>query len=300
MDLSLEEQRKQKFNEALEREYVGCLFDVDGTLKARGERAIGAIMLEKLAQLSIQSPMAVCTGRNLNLSYEKVATIFNHSSDPLYCQTNWFMICENGAIGYYFEQVDKVYKEMYRVPYPYDENHRQKVMGLIKSKLEGKLGKAYLNEISLALVPVGAEHDDLETVKQASAEIANVSREVLIDMDPKRALVIADAVMGVNIFPRDGNKERGIKELSKFLLEKRGIAVDPEAKDLVCVGDQPQPGGNDEVFLNGKIGTPFTAEEVHPENLLPLPIYDEAGNIIKGPEATLSLISRLKFKHNVI
>ena len=76
--------------------------------------------------------------------------------------------------------------------------------------------------------------------------------------------------------------------------------MDTEVKDLVCIGDQPQPGGNDEKFLGGHYGTPFTVGDMHPENILPLPVYDDAENILSGPEATLNLILKLKFKTNLI
>ena len=300
MDLTLEEQRKRSFAEALERLYVGCVFDVDGTLKARGEKFIPAFMLDNLAKLSMQIPMALSTGRNLHLAYEKIAPVFTHADDPVYCQLNWFLICENGSIGYYYEQVEKKYKEMYRVAYPYDENHRQMLLNKIKSALEGKISEAYLNNISIVFSPLSRGQADPETVKADSAAIARIAKGIVRDLDPKGALLVGDAGLAINIYPREGNKEHGLYELAKFLKEKRGINVDTEIKDLVCFGDQPQPGGNDEVFLNGHYGTPFTVGDVHPVNLLPLPVYDEAGNIIKGPEATLGLITRLKFRTNLM
>ena len=172
MDLNLEEQRKQQFLKALDREYVGCVFDVDGTLKARGEDVIPAAMLDTLAKLSMQIPMAIASGRNLQLAYEKIAPVFTHAQDPLYCQLNWFLICENGAIGYYFEQVDRKYKEMYRVPYPYDEKHREMVFSKVKSALEGRTSEAYMNNISLVFSPLSRGKADPETVKRESDEIA--------------------------------------------------------------------------------------------------------------------------------
>lgn len=300
MDLNLEEQRKQQFSEALQREYVGCVFDVDGTLKERGEKFIPAFMLDTLAKMSMQIPMALSTGRNLHLAYEKIAPVFTHAGDPIFCQLNWFLICENGAIGYYFEQVEKKYKEMYRVAYPYDEDHRQMVYTKVKAALEGKLSEAYLNNVSIVFSPLNRNTADPEIVKQESAEIARIAHEIVRDLDPKGALLVGDAGLAINIYPRDGNKEYGLFELGKFLREKRGINIDPEVKDLVCFGDQPQPGGNDEIFLNGHFGTPFTVGDLHPANVLPLPVYDDAGQIMKGPEATMSLITRLKFRTNLM
>lgn len=297
---SLEEQRKLVYKDLLAKPYVGCVFDIDGTLIERGQGVIPAFVSQTLAKMGMTMPMAVCTGRSLKLTYEKIAPIFSHAGDPSYCQMNLLLICENGSIGYYYEPVDKIYKEMYRVEFPYESGRRESIFTEIKNALDGKTSAAYMNEVSMVFSPLSRHSGDAETMAKESAELAQLARLVLDKTDPKHVLRIGDAGIAINIFPYKGNKERGLVELAKFLREKRGINIGDKVEELVCVGDQPGPQGNDELFLDGNFGTPFTVGEVHPTNVLPVPVYDpETGSILKGPEATMSLIGQLQFRNEL-
>ncbi len=297
MSQELEEKRRAAFTEALKQTYVGCLFDIDGTLTVRGDEFIPAFMHETLAGLSMSVPVAICTARNLTDTYEKMAQIFIHASDPAVCQQNWIFICENGSIGYFYDKADKQYKEFYRIPYPYSETHRDDLFKRINAALAGKLSNSFKKEIGMVFRPMGEDDKDQEALAARSREIAKIIEQQLEIVDPKRALKIGDSGIGVNVFPYNGNKEQGTLYFAKFIREKLGMNIGEDAKELVVVGDQPGPYGNDELFLNGKYGTPFTVGEVHPENLLPLPVYDlQSNTILKGPEGTIYLLQQLHFK----
>jgi hydroxymethylpyrimidine pyrophosphatase-like HAD family hydrolase len=296
IDAQLSEKRN-KFNEALEKTYAGCVFDIDGTLTVRGDEYIPAFMHEILGRLSLSVPMATCSARSLEHAYEKMAPVFTKSPNPPLCQSNWVLICENGSIGFRFNAATKQYEEFYRVTYPYSPEHRETLYAKIRSAMGNKLGVSYMNRVSLVFRPVDALDPDREAVAARSAELSKICSEQLFYMDPKKLLTVGDSGLGVNVFPAAGNKERGTLEFAKYLAEEKGISIDPNARELVVVGDQPQPGGNDETFLNGKFGTPFTVGDAHANSLYPLPVFDSRSDkIMRGPEATTYLLQHLKFK----
>jgi hypothetical protein len=219
------------------------------------------------------------------------------AGDPATCQQNFIFICENGCIGYFYDKEAREYKEFYRIPYPYAEAHRDNLFSRINSALGNKIGLSFKKEVGMVFRPVNLDDTDREALAARSREVAKIIEGVLAVADPKGALKIGDSGIGVNVFPYTGNKEQGTLMFAKFIREKLGMNVDENAKELVTVGDQPGPYGNDETFLNGKYGTPFTVGETHPENLLPLPVYDLSTNtVLKGPEGTIYLLKNLKFK----
>jgi hypothetical protein len=73
------------------------------------------------------------------------------------------------------------------------------------------------------------------------------------------------------------------------------LTIGSEAREILIVGDQPCVGCNDEKLLEGKWGTPFTAEHINPGKPYPIPVFSEKGEILKGPTATLSLLESAKF-----
>jgi hydroxymethylpyrimidine pyrophosphatase-like HAD family hydrolase len=297
MSPNLEEERKKKFTKALQNTYTGCIFDIDGTLTVRGDEFIPAYMHDLLGKLCLSVPMATCSARSFSHALDKMAPLFMKSPNPPVCQKNWILICENGSVGYRYDSTGKKYEEFYRIPYPYAESHRESLYAKIKSSLGAKLGASFINEVSLVFRPLNVEDPDREAVSVRSAEIAKVCEEILFSMDPKRLLKVGDAGIGVNVFPVAGDKEQGILRFAQYLTENMGLNFGPEAREIAVVGDQAQPDGNDEIFLNGKYGTPFTVGNLHPDNVFPLPVYNlEDGKVMTGPEATTYLLQHLKYK----
>jgi len=281
----------------MERTYAGCLFDIDGTLTVRGDEFIPVYMHEILANMCLSVPMAVCSARRLSHAYEKMAVIFTKSDSPQVCQENWVLICENGSIGYIYNTPKGKYEEFYRVPYPYDDAHRKNLFNSLNNVLEGKLSSSFLNEVGMVFRPANLDDPDREALAARSHELAAIATGQLSKSDPKGCLKIGDSAIGINIFPYQGNKEYGTLQFAKYLRDTKGINVEADAKELVVVGDQPQPLGNDETFLNGKYGTPFTVGMTHPDNIEPLPVYDLVnGRVLTGPEGTKYLLNNLKFR----
>lgn len=291
----LETQRKLKFKEILTQNYVGCLFDIDGTLTVRGDEFLPSFMLKPLAEMALQIPMGVCTARRLSHAYEKLKPIFEQSPDPLLTQSNWLLICENGGIGYVFNPLKKDYEEFFRVDFGYDQKTKIKIFEDIKTALKDKVEISFYNEVSLVFRPHRCDDSDREALAKRSHELASLIKQILPKVDPKNVLRIGDSGIGVVVFCADGNKEHGTKIFAKYLQNKFGISFNPKLSEIVVVGDQPIPDGNDEFFLDGKFGTPFTVGEIHQDNLLPLPVLTSDNKIIKGPAGTLTLLKQLQF-----
>ncbi len=289
------DKQKEAFQQALQQTYTACIFDIDGTLTVRGDEFIPAFLQPKLAELSMTVPMAVCTARRLQHAHDKLAPLFYHAVDPLKCQANWMLVCENGAVGYVFDPQKKGYSECFREVYPYRDAVPNPFFNHLNSRLKDKFGVSFMNVVSMIFRPPleGLSSDE---VLHRSREIALAIQGELPQFDPKGLLAVGDSGIGANIFPKNSNKERGILEFAKSIAAGRGYRISPEAREIVAVGDQPEPLGNDETFLDGTYGTPFTVGEIHPENLLPLPVFDKSGKILNGPEATLFLLEQLHFR----
>ncbi len=296
MDTNLEQVRKRNFEEAMGQTYAGCLFDIDGTLTVWGEEVVPAYLQQPLADISMKVPMGVCTGRRLHHALEAIEPIFMKAANPTYCQSNWLLFCDSGGIGYRFDAEKKEYVELYRIEQPYNTARREMIFYQLKKAVGKKASRCDINEISMAFVPYYTFDMGAARIMEQSRRVREIIEEQLPLVDPKGALRVADAGNGVNVFPLNGDKENGTMAFANYLRSFRGYVIGEDIKEIAVIGDQPIPKGNDEVFLNGKFGTPFTVGKPHPENVIPLPVFDNEGKNLEGPEAVAALISRMKFR----
>ncbi len=303
---NLEEQRQKAYEVALQKSYLGCLFDLDGTLTVRGEHTIPAGLQEIFREKASEIPLAICTGRNFEFASSLILPIFTEAPDSLQCQENCVFICENGSVGYFYDRKSQKYREFYNLSFPYPEATRIALYERLLYVLQDKVGTHDLNNYTLVFRAKSDDGVSKEVIAERSHEMAKIISAELTISDPDQLLTFGDSGIGVIVFRRDGNKDRGVREFAKFLQEQRGIDLS-DLKELVVVGDQPGPGGNDEAFLAGVYGTPFTVGETHPEHLLPLPVYEKfdqqmteaAAKILQGPEGTEALLRQLHFRTDV-
>lgn len=279
----------------LDKIYLGALFDVDGTLADKETEVIPDYLGEYLADFSTKVPVAICTGRRLDLLTDKMGPIWKYAVDINKCKGNWIFICENGAIGYKFDVETEDYNEFYRVSFPISEERRVELFNALKKAMEGKIGHCYMNKVTLVFAPSSRGSGNSELMRQESREMALIADPIIKEFDPSGEIAIGDSGIAINIIPKKGDKDRGILEFGNYLKENRGLELSEDMKELVCVGDQPGPGCNDELFLSGKYGTPFTVGEKHPLNEVPSAVVDKEGHTIKGPRGTLYLLRNLNF-----
>jgi len=292
------QQQKLAFTDAMKRQYAGAIFDIDGTLTVRGDEFIPAFMIDALATLSLNLPIAVCTGRRLDQALDRISPIFMRSKNPLYSQVQWVLICENGSVGYYFDEKTKKYIQFHKVDYPYPEEQRQELFHKLKEKFSDKTDECFMNEVSMVFRPLYRQDPDREALRKRSYELGVLLQEAVSLMDPKKLISVSEAGIGVNISPANGDKDKGVLAFAKFLREQRGYQIDAEARDILVVGDQPGALGNDRKFLNGVYGTPFTVGDTVMGKVWPLPVFEMHGDKrLIGPEGTLSLLQQVKFRN---
>ena len=270
------------------------MLDVDGTLTDQKKETIPDYLGRFLADFSETTPLAICTGRRLDLLTSKMDPVWKHAKDLNRCKKNWMFFCENGAIGYEYDAELNDYRDFYSVNFPFSEEKRVQLFERLKSAMEGKISQAYMNNVTLVFAPVSRGSGDLELTAKESHELAEIASPIIQEFDSKGAITIGDSGMAINIVPRDGDKDRAVYQYGQYLQRKFRFNMSENFKEIVCVGDQPQPGCNDEKFLSGKYGTPFTVGEVYPENESLNVVTDNDGNILKGPRGTLYLLQNLK------
>lgn len=281
--------QRRLFYEALKNNYKACVFDVDGTLTETTTDAIPPALLDKLSLLSKNGRCALCTGRRFGRAYEILEKLLEERPE---LKRNWYFICENGSIGYRYDTEKEQYIEFYRIDYPYGEDHRKRLIDELGKALKGVMNQIHVAEVALAISSKSRWQGPKDIVKKECDEMVARTIPVLKKMDTENLLVVCNAGNAINILHKDGNKDYGVKSLYNFLVQQKGMTNHSE---IVCIGDQGQPGGNDETFLSGSCGTSFTVGNGHPLNVIPLPVFDNEGNVVFGPNATLNLISRLQF-----
>lgn len=292
------QQQKFAFADAINRIYAGAIFDIDGTLTVRGDEFIPGFMIDALAELSLNVPIAVCTGRRLDQALDRIAPIFTRSKNPIYSEAQWVFICENGSVGYYFDEVNKKYIEFHRVNYPYTEEQRHIMFNALKERFSDKTDECFMNEVSMVFRPLFRQDPNREALRKRSYELGVLLTDAVAEFDPKRLLSVSEAGIGVNISPVNGDKDKGVLAFAKFLREQKGYAIDEEARDILVVGDQPGSIGNDRMFLNGVYGTPFTVGDTVKGKIWPLPVFGRhSTERLIGPQGTLSLLQQVKFRN---
>ena len=103
--------------------------------------------------------------------------------------------------------------------------------------------------------------------------------------------------LGCLICPANGDKDRGILEFKKFLESKRNInfANDKHIRDILVIGDNPQKGGNDHYFLNGKYGTAFSVSDQYNKKFFKMPyvVKNKKRDLLFNSEGSLYLLKYL-------
>ncbi len=285
----------EDFKSALQQKFAGCIFDIDGTLTEIGEELIPEYLCKTLGELSLEVPMAVCSGRLLKGALKRVSGIFAASTDPEKCRKNWLIFVENGAIGYAYDAASSEYKEFFRATYPYSEEHRQQLFTHLCEVFQSRLKSFAQGNIGFNFSPSGYGEIRGEALAEECKILALDMMEAIKKFDPEQLLTAGASGIGVLVYPKNGSKDNGVREFGNFLRSK-GFSVSKECREIVAVGDQPGECGNDRSFLNGTLGTPFTVGASVKNSLYPLAVYDLiTRDTLKGAKATDYLVKNLRF-----
>ncbi|MFH1720500.1 MAG: HAD hydrolase family protein [Patescibacteria group bacterium] len=249
--------------------FKAVLFDIDGTLTNLGERGIPADLEAKLNELIDRGiPVAVCSGRHHPDSI--VNRLGNIQPEK------WILIAENGSVGYHFKEGE--WKEFYRVPWPKNSIPKDELAEILQSKMA--FSKFFNNPSTLIMRPGEALEVSLAELERL-CDLYQLEIEKIFKERGETGLNINNSKIGIIINPSGGDKDCGIIEYAKYL----GIEND---KEILCIGDQPSEGDNDQYFLNGKHGTPYSVGE---EAGNASTVEDENGNTLYGPAGTLRILN---------
>lgn len=264
------------------------MFDIDGTLTEIGSNEIPISLAKRLAELSLRIPLAFATGRNLNHIIGKMGQILAHSTDPGTTRKNWYVICENGAAGFFYNLDKWDYEEFYRINW--DENliNRAELKKALEEALKDLIDSMEMRTTQFLIRPK-KEGMTIEEINILTAKITQISREILVKFPNSDQFEVLDSSIAVHISPKNANKDQGIKRFTKFLEEKLGLDTGESARNIMVVGDQAAPGRNDYALLKGDYGTPFTVGDASSDSKWPLQVLN-GEKILTGPMATLYLL----------
>lgn len=273
-------------------DFKAAMFDFDGTVTPEGVHYPDREMVGALVQLAGLMPVAFCTGRQLE-SFEE------HAGSELISGlgNNLYLIAENGSVGYYFNAESGKFEEFYRVNWPSSFIDREELMEKLNTAVQ-EYGEVYHDAHRVIIVlrtkqaNMPVEKRDIKVINQLSGKIFEIVKKFLHDIDPEyeNYIHVGNSGIGVVLCPANGDKDNGILEFGRYLNKNRGISFAPEFRKIMVVGDRPEKGGNDHLFLNGKYGTPFTVGAVIGKNEFPKPVFDANGQRLLHDKGTLHLI----------
>lgn len=273
------------------------MFDFDGTITSPGNYAPPQNMVDVLVSVAKKVPISCCTGRQLE-SFEEhalkalIEEIPQHELEGFL--ENLYLVAENGAVGYFFNTELDRFEEYYSVSWPSHFIERKVLMDTLNEAIK-EYGVVYYKKHKIVVVmrTNGHTSGDIRLINGLSDEIYEIAKSVLHSFDPnyEEFLHIGNSGIGVVIGPANGDKDRGVEEFAKYLATK-GLSFSDDAREILVIGDQPQKGGNDHFFLNGRLGTPYCVGEI-PNGLdFPKPVLDENGKALKHTEGTIYLLEK--------
>ncbi len=282
-------------------DFKAAMFDFDGTLTEKGQYVPHRDMANALFSLSQKMPIGFCTGRQLESFrghvLEELLEQIDSAHHDLFLK-NLFLFGENGAIGYFFNTEIKDFEEFYRVDWPDSFIDEDKLRGLLDEAVKG-VGEVYYNAhrvvVVIRTVLHYMEERDIEKVHALSDELYKITVSTLKSISPdfERYVHVGNSGIGIVVCPADGDKDTGIQKFANFLRENQDFDIGKKAREIVVVGDRPQPSGNDHYFLKGEFGTPYSVGSLIKNSKHPLPVLDDSGQRLLHARGTIHLINSI-------
>ncbi|MFT7183951.1 MAG: HAD superfamily hydrolase (TIGR01484 family) [Oceanicoccus sp.] len=276
-------EQKRAYEKAMNRSYKAAAFDVDGTITEFAKLTIPDSLLATFEQIPLDVPLAICTGRPIEFIHRKMDAICNATRNPAEQRRRWWIIAENGGAGYYFDEKTEEYVQFFDIKWPVERIEMEVLVAYLKDKLGGHVNILKRKHTVVVIYPKWM-YLFPHIVKRESRRNSNKIRKVLKDMGLSNLLSSQDSGLGTLIVPKESGKGNAIRHFAK----KLGIPM----KQILCVGDSPQSGGNDEDFMSGHFGTPFNVGPLTKKNY-PLPVLDARGVRLTGPQGTEALLKQV-------
>ncbi len=279
----------------LDREFVACMFDYDGTLIERGYRMpLPEYMPELLQETSRKTYTAICTARPFPAIFKHAHQILGDHFDEL--KRHWVWICEGGGVGYTYDEEAQDFKEFYRVPWPEDVIPLTRFSELVRSTFDGHVSEIDVHESVIILRPHHLSTLSVSEIISSCDVLQRMGVDLIEELGLQAKIRLGNSALGVIFCSADADKDRGIYEFGKYL-ESKGLAVTEPFRNIICFGDRPGKYGNDEHFLNGRYGTPVNVGDEKDDHALLYVVHDDTATRLIGPRATAHLLRQLHFKN---
>ncbi len=284
---------KKPLDDILQREFVACMFDYDGTLVERGYRIpLPSFMPELLQDISRRSFMAVCTARPFSAAFKHAHDMLGKHFDEL--KKKWVWICENGAVGYAYDQALDDFMPFYRVPWPEDVISLGRFSGAVHDAFDTHVSEIQVCEGVIILRPADLSTISLDQMSFRCETLERMGLDLIADLELEGKIRLGNSSLGIIFYGAEADKDRGALEFGKYLIEK-GVTLHEPFRDIICFGDRAMKYGNDEYFLSGKFGTPVNVGEEVLDKPDLASVYDHSGDRLMGPRATSYLLRQLRF-----
>lgn len=267
--------------------FSAAIFDYDGTLTERSYSSVPPAELQYIfQQFSGKIPLAICSARILPQMLEKLELLLGDRYLEL--RKYWTLFVENGGAGYRFDGSDFV--EFYRVQWPENIFPRKKFDQLVNNFFSPKVDHISMNQSCYIFRPFGWNKLNSQELLRQCNELEKEAHKFFVQSGGDQFLQLGNSSMGIIFCLKDGDKDRGVQEFGKL------FGMRPPYREIVVVGDRPADFGNDRVFLNGKLATPFSVGEMVSGSIYPSPVLDENSKRLIGPLATAFLLKKLEFR----
>lgn len=283
----------QRFRDRLTRSYVACMFDYDGTLVERGfSMPVPAYVPPVLRSVTQKAYMAVCSARPFENAVQHAQNLLGYDFESV--RHRWLWFCENGGVGYAYNTDSEQYEEFYRVAWPTHIMPRDKFENLVTSLYEKEVQEIDFHESIIIVRPKNLETMSAEAVWEECDRLEVMGLKLLRDHGLEGEIRFGNSHLGVMFFNPTADKDRAVQEFGMYL-KNHGVNIDEPYSEIACFGDQPGPHGNDEQFLSGRFGTPFTVGESISEKDALSSVCDSAGDVMYGPRATIYALENLSY-----
>ena len=293
---------KNPFRKIDFKKFKALMVDFDGTITEKGVNQIDPGIVKEFARLlKADFPVAICTGRQLDSFKRRIKPLHEYLEKHrlLSKLKNLYLIAENGAIGYYYDPTTKRYKIFHKADWPKDFPKKKFETGLIKATK--KFARLLDHKIPIVLRPKDMELNVHDTYKMSDEIYKSILKYIkkFPYKNTRKIMHVGNSGLGCLVCPANADKDSGIKAFHDFLFTKRDVQFnkkDKHIREIIVVGDNPQKGGNDHYFLNGKYGTAFSVCERCREKFFKMPylVRDEKGKLLFNNKGTLFLVKRLK------
>lgn len=267
---------------AMKRDYKAVAFDVDGTITEFAKFSIPDYLLETMEKIPLDIQLVICTGRPLDFIKNKMDKICNFTQNPEEQRRRWWIVSENGGAGYYYDAQSEGYVQFYNIDWPEEVD-----VPTLVAHLKDKLGRRIqIFERNKTLIVIYRKWMYLfpRLVKLESARVTKIITTILKRRNWDGFLLAQNTGLGTVVLSKKSGKGQAIKRLARKL--------NVPMKQILCIGDNPQPGGNDEDFLSGQFGTPFSVGKII-KKTYPLPVLDERHVHLSGPKGTNELLEQV-------